>query len=311
LSSVFGNGLGIACGDFDRDGSVDVFVANDLQPNILWSPHPSNPAVLVDRALLSGCSLNGSGFAASGMGVQAFDLEGDGDLDLFVTNLRRQSNTLYLNQGKFFVDATAARGLSAPSLPYTAFGVGFHDFDQDGRLDAYVANGQVTIADVPQDPRDPYAQINSLYVQLDDGRFSEVKPRGGTSPELVHTSRGAAFGDIDDDGDIDVVVANRDAPPYVLRNVAAKRGHWVMFDVRRAHGSPAIGAMVRVRALGREQWRLVDCAYSYCSASDVRVHFGLGSATRVDDLLVRTPNGDERDLGAFDADRLHVIDLSR
>ncbi|MCK6447309.1 MAG: CRTAC1 family protein [Planctomycetes bacterium] len=304
LTKTYGNGLGVTAGDFDGDGRVEVYVANDMRPNLLWCWRDGG---LIERALLAGCSLNGTGFAASGMGVQAVDVENDGDLDLFVTNLRRQSNTLYLNGGKFFADATARFGLSAPSLPHTAFGLGFHDFDHDGRVDLYIANGDVVVGDPPERADDPYAQTNSLYRQKEDGRFEELDPQGGTEPRLVHTSRGAAFGDLDGDGDVDAVVVNRDSAPYLLLNEAPKRGRWVILDVRDRRDGPAIGARVELRAGGKTYHRLVQPAYSYCSASDPRVHFGLGSAERIESVKVRFADGSDAVAGELALDRVHVI----
>jgi len=308
IAGTFGNGLGVACGDFDGNGHVDVFVANDMNANQLWLNQ--GDGTFKDGALLAGCALSGTGFAESGMGVQAVDLEGDGDLDLFLSHLRRQSNTFYRNghrkgAGALFDDTTARAGLSATSLPYTGFGLGFHDFDQDGALDLFVANGEVTVPEGLASGADPYAQPNLLYRGRGDGSFDEV-PGGGTSPVLAATSRGAAFGDLDGDGDVDVVVANRDLGVHVLRNEAAGDASWIRLRVLDARGSPAIGARVRVQAGPLTMWRLVDPAYSYGSASDVRVHFGL-AGQREASVLVRWPDGSEQDFGPLAARAEHEL----
>jgi hypothetical protein len=299
------NGLGVACGDFDGDGRVDVYVANDMNANQLWLNQ--GDGTFRNGALLAGCALSGTGFAESGMGVQAVDLDADGDLDLFLSHLRRQSNTFYRNSGAggLFDDTTARAGLSATSLPYTGFGLGFHDFDNDGALDLFVANGEVTVPEAIPEQEDPYAQQNLLYRGRGDGGFEEI-PGGGTAPPLSATSRGAAFGDLDGDGDVDVVVVNRDHGVHVLENTAAGGRSWISLRVLDAGGSPAVGARVRVRAAGADQWRLIDPAYSYGSASDVRAHFGLGSAEEVE-VSVHWPDGSEQDFGRLAAHREHTL----
>ncbi len=305
LERVLGNGLGVVAGDLDGDGLGDFYVANDLTANVLWLHQ--GPTELRDAALFSGCALSGTGFAASGMGVQAVDVENDGDLDLFVTNLRGQTNTFFRNDGGLYSDATARMGLAGPSQPFTGFGLGFADFDHDGDLDLFVANGHVIREEPVADPADPYAQENLLFEQRAPLSFAEVTPRGGVRPRLINCSRGAAFGDLDNDGDVDVLVVNRGARAHLLRNRIGARGHWVQFQVLDHRGSEALGARLRLRARGREQWRWVATASSYCSSNDPRVHFGLGPASVVDEVAVRWPDGALETWGSLPADRIHTL----
>jgi hypothetical protein len=244
------------------------------------------------------------------MGVAAVDLGNEGRFDVFVTNLVLETNTLYRNLGGGqFEDRTAAAGLAVPSRPFTGFGTGFRDFDHDGRLDLYVANGRVTRAEPTFEnrDRDRYAEPDQVFRGVDGGRFEEVFPRGGTATPIVKSGRGAAFGDLDNDGDVDVVVANRDARADVLRNVAPKSGSWIMFRVLNAKGADAIGALVRVTAGGvtRSAWLMPS--YSYCASSDPRMHFGLGAANEATSVTVKWPGGKTETYGPFSAGKLHEI----
>jgi hypothetical protein len=243
LHRADGNGLGVACGDFNGDDLSDIFVANDATVNQLWINR--GDGTFTDEALIRGCAVNGQGVTQAGMGVQAVDIESDGDLDLFVTNLRAETNTLFLNRGGDFQDVTSQRGLGSPSLPFTGFGVGFADFDHDGKCDVYVANGRVVRAETQYDSADPYAEPSQLYFAKDNGHVEEILPRGGTGRSSVATSRGAAFGDIDNDGDIDIVVFNRDGQPAILHNLVGSRGNWIQFHVLNQRGSPTIGACLK------------------------------------------------------------------
>jgi len=305
LTASFGTGLGVACGDFTGDGRVDFFVANDGRPDQLWVN--LGDGRFEDRALIMGCAIDNNGVAKAGMGVAVGDLDDDGDLDLLVSNLRRESDSLYLNQGEYFEDATAVSGLSLLSRQFTRFGTGWLDFDNDGQLDLYQANGRVVTDVDGHGTGDPLAEPNLLYRGTPGGGFEEVLPRGGTDPVRIHTSRGAAFGDVDGDGAIDVVVANRDAAPYVLRNVAGARGNWLLVRVLDEHGRDALGASVTIELDGRTVTRDVRTAYSYCSASDPRVHFGLGSHERVDSLAVRWPDGTRQSVAAPAVNRVFEV----
>jgi len=304
LRSAFGNGLGITHGDFDRDGRMDVFVANDTMMNQLWLNRGDGR--FVDEALLRGCALDEHGKAKAGMGVAAADPDDDGDLDVLVVNLDRESDSFYQNDGEFFSDRTAAVGLGSVTRPYTRFGVGFVDFDNDGFLDLFEANGRVQSSPEPISS-DPYAEPNQLLRGTSDARFEEVQPQGGTASPLVATSRGAAFGDLDGDGGVDVVIVNRDAPVHVLRNVVKDRGNWIQFRVREKSRRDAIGAIVTAMVGDRKVRRDVVSAYSYASANDPRVHLGLGTADRVRDVRVRWADGRGESFGDFDSNQIVVL----
>jgi hypothetical protein len=305
LDQAFGNGFGVACADFNLDGRLDFYVANDATANQLWLGQADG--TFVDDGLIAGCALNRYGWAEAGMGVAALDVEHDGDPDLFMSHIHEETNTFYLNHGGSFEDATAQAGLASPSMGLTGFGLGFADFDHDGRLDLYLANGRVKMSTPQFRDDDPFAEPNQLFRGGDGIRFEEVMPRGGTAERMIHTSRAAAFGDLDNDGDVDLVVVNKDAPPYLLRNVVGPRGNWVMFRARDRWGRDAAGAWVGVDAGGRRQWHLVQRAYSFCASNDPRTHFGLGTATEITGVVVRWPDGRLESFGTFTAGAVHEL----
>jgi hypothetical protein len=304
LRNAYGNGLGICTGDFDGNGRVDVFVANDTMMNQLWINLGNGR--FQDEALMRGCALDEHGKAKAGMGTHAADPDGDGDLDILVVNLVRESDSFFVNEGDFFTDRTAAVGLGVASRPYTRFGVGFVDFDNDGELDLYEANGRVQRSAEPLGA-DPYAEPSQLFRGTGKGRLEEVRPQGGTAKPLIATSRGAAFGDLDGDGGMDVVVVNRDGPVRVLRNVVKNRGGWIRFSVKEKSGRDALGATVTALVGDRKVRRDVVSAYSYASANDPRVHLGLGKAARVRDVRVRWADGVEESFGDFDGNQVVVL----
>jgi hypothetical protein len=304
LHAAFGNGLGVAIADFDGDGWEDAFIANDGTPNQLWINR--HDGTFVDAAVTSGCAMDTQGVAKAGMGVVAADVDDDGDVDLFVANLCGQSDSFYRNDGGRFSDRTATVGLGATSRPFTRFGDGMYDFDQDGLLDLYVAAGRVARATEPI-VADVYAEENLVFRGTAPGRFEEVLPRGGTTKPYVFASRGAAFGDFDGDGGIDVVVVNRDAPAHLFRNVVANRGHWLSLSVLEKSGRDALGAVVTVPLGARKLTRVVHSAESYCSASDPRVHLGLGAATSVGPVTVRWVGGETETFVVGGVDRVVVL----
>ncbi len=306
VDRAFGNGMGVVPGDFDGDGKLDVFVANDTMENQLWMNRGDGR--FEDEAALRGCALDEHGKTKAGMGVAAVDFDDDDDLDLLVVNMMRQSDSLFRNQKGFFMDRTAVAGLAVASRPFTRFGVGLIDFDNDGYLDLYQANGHVVLSPEPMTD-DPFAQPNVVLRGTATGRFKEIEPRGGTREDLIFTSRAAVFGDLNNDGGIDVLVVNRDGPAHLLRNVVEGRGHWLTFRVLDEYGRDALGASLTLEAGGRTLRRDVQPAYSYCASNDPRVHFGLGDATDAASVTVRWLDGTREafDLGGVD----QILELRR
>ena len=298
INVAFGNGLGIAGADFNDDGLTDVFVANDTLVNQLWINQGN--LRFEEECLLWSCAMDSVGIEKAGMGVSTADVDDDGDSDLLVVNLHGQSDSFFRNEGTWFFDATRIIGLGPVSMRHTRFGVTLADFDNDGRLDLYEANGDIGLTKPAEG--DGYAEPNTLYRgSINEGsvRFEELKPQGGVSPALVHTSRGLAVGDIDNDGGLDLVVTNRDAAPYLLMNIS-NRGYWVRFKVltgdRDAHGA-TVSATVGNRRLSRD----VQLSTSYLASSDPRVHFGLGHESEAIDVTVRWPGGRKEVFGDFKA----------
>jgi hypothetical protein len=323
LQAAVGNGLGVVAGDFTGDGRVDLFVANDATPNHFWVNQGAGR--FVEQGLLAGVAIDLDGAPKAGMGVHAADVDEDGDEDLLVVNLDTESDSFFRNDGRFFVDATAAVNLRTASRRFTRFGAAFIDFDNDGRLDLYEASGRVGL----QSERfgdDPYAEPNllmrgaapprraderALGTPGSDGRFEEVRPAGGVAAPLIATSRAAAFGDVDNDGGVDIVVANRDAAPHLLHNIVPARGHWVIFRAVDRHGRDALGAELRIVAGDRMLRRDVRAAYSYLASNDPRVHVGLGAIARVTSVEVRWPDGARETFGPFEVDRVVTLKQDR
>jgi hypothetical protein len=304
IGAVTAYGLGVACADFDGDGRIDVFIANDSVFNQLWMNRGG--LVFEDEALFRGCAVDEDGVAKAGMGVQAVDYDDDGDQDVIVANLERQSDSFYANEGGVFHDRTALVGLGVVSRAFTRFGLGFQDFDQDGWLDLYIATGRVTLPPEPASG-DPYAEPDLLFRGAKGGMMTEVLPRGGTAEPAVLTGRGAAFGDLDGDGAVDVVVANRDGPVQILRNVVAARGRRVTLRVLERTGADALGARVTARLGERTITRIVQSGYSYQAASDPAVHIGTGDAEGVDAVSVTWVDGEETPFGPLGAGETHVL----
>ena len=277
IGAETGNGLGVVCADFNGDGWIDIYVANDKTPNHLWINQ--HDGTFQEKGLISGCAFNADGKTLSGMGVTAGDFDTDGDQDIFVTNLTGEPNTLYQNDGSgFFEDVTHLYGLGHTSFAFTGFGTLWFDYDNDGRLDLFVANGEIRVIDSLRNRPFPYSQTNQLF--HNEGKiFREVTAQAGPVFELSEVSRGAAFGDLDNDGDIDIVVTNANGPARLLLNQIGTHNHWLEARLRgvRTHRD-AHGARVALFRKGRPpMWRRVATDGSYLSAHDPRVHFGLGT----------------------------------
>ncbi len=302
----FGTALGVVTGDFDMDGWPDLFVANDGMANRLWINQQDGR--FVDKAVAYSCAIDNDAAAKAGMGTTAEDVDDDGDLDLIVCNLVNETDSFFQNEdGQYFVDRTREQKLYASaSRTFTRFGVGMQDFDNDGRLDIYQANGRVK-AEEQAWAEDLYAEPNVLLRGLPDGGYEEVLPRGGTAELLALQSRAAVFGDLDDDGGMDVLVVNRGARPSLLFNRKAGRGAWAGFRVLEASGRDALGATLRLKVGPRRVRREVRSGYSYLAANDPRVHVGLGDLSRVEEVTVQWADGKIEAFGDFAAGSYHSL----
>ncbi len=295
LGRAFGAGLGVITIDFNLDNRLDIYVANDGTPNQLWVN--KGDGTFEDAGLLSGTAYNVDGVAEAGMGVTAADFDGDGDEDIFVTHNKKETNTLYLDGRQAgFSDATYRVGLANPSVAYSGFGTLWFDYDNDGWLDLFVANGAV-VTDIvePAYLSYPYAQKNQLFRNLGTGQFQPTGAEmAGPGLDLVEVSRGAAFGDIDNDGDIDIVIANNNGPARLLLNRIGSRNHWLGVRLQ-GEKSPQAGtyhARVALIRQGKKRlWRRCHTDGSYLSAQDSRVFFGLGPSPDLEGLAVYWPDG--------------------
>ncbi len=310
LGREFGPALGSATADFDGDGWIDLFVANDQRENQLWMNQ--GDGTFRNRALAAGAALGAGGNAKADMGVDAGDFDNDGDEDLFITELSGQGSTLYVNDGAgLFRERSAALGIRAPSLPYTGFGAAWIDIDNDGWLDIVAVNGAVVLNFEMFGPDNPFAldQRNQVFRNLGGTGFEAATDRAGAVFELSEVSRGAAFGDVDNDGDTDILMANAAGPVRLLLNLVGAHRHWlglrlVDSDTRR----DAVGARVAVvRPDGTTLWRRARADGSFASANDPRVLVGLGDSGAVSRVRVFWPDGKVEEWTDVPADRYTTL----
>jgi hypothetical protein len=279
ITAHYGPGLGIVAADFDRDGWTDIYVANDGAENQLWMNQGGSR--FEDRALLAGAAVNRRGMSEASMGLAAEDFDGDGDEDLFMTHLATESSTYYQNDGQgAFDDQSQGSGLGEASTAFTAFGVSALDVDNDGWLDLYVANGAVELIYAQVEAGVPHAlkMPDQLFRNLGDGRFDDLSARAGPVFAQEEVGRGTAQGDIDNDGDMDLVVVNNAGPLWLLQNQVGQEKPWLGLRLLTADGRrDALGASVGLELpQGGVRWRRVHADGSYLSSSDPRVVFGLG-----------------------------------
>jgi enediyne biosynthesis protein E4 len=293
VGGAYGPALGVSTADFNNDGWMDIYVGNDGMPNQLWINQKNG--TFKDMAFLNGAAVNGQGNSEASMGVDAGDYDNDGDEDIFITNWLAQMNILYQNQGNaVFEDRKAASGLGAPSLAKTGFGTAWLDFDNDSWLDLMTLNGSVSMIEAQARAKDPFPlkMLNQLFRNLGNGRFEDVSARGGEPFKLLDVSRGAAFGDIDDDGDEDVVVGTANGPTRLFINNVGNKNHWLGLRLIGVGGRDMIGARVSiVRPSGPTIWRRSRSDGSYASANDPRVLVGLGTSTAPVTVRVQWPDG--------------------
>jgi hypothetical protein len=315
VTREFGPALGVSTADFDGDGWIDIYVTNDGKENQLWRNH--HDGTFENIALLAGVALPVTGKAEASMGVDAGDFDEDGDEDLVMTELTTEGSNLYVNDGTgVFTDMSARSMIGPATLAFTGFGAAWLDFDNDGRLDLLAVNGTVQIIEALRQARDPFPmhQKKQLLRNAGDGRFEDVSSRAGAAFALSEVGRGAAFGDVDNDGDVDVLIGNNNGPTRLLINQATNGRHWLglrligppeggPYDrggrttdrggrLQAAQGRDMLGARVEiVRKNGRSLWRRARADGSYASANDPRVHVGLGDAADPVTVRVRWPSG--------------------
>ncbi|MGB0714862.1 MAG: CRTAC1 family protein [Phycisphaerae bacterium] len=312
LHSAFGNGLGVALGDFNADGKTDIYVANDGMPNQFWVNQGN--ATFKNDAVLAGCAVNVNGAAEAGMGVAAQDVNHDGMLDLFMTHLREETNTLYLNRGGWFDDVTSSHGLSTSSLPYTGFGMGFADFDQDGHSDIFITNGRVGLSEPTVNKDDPFGEPDLLFLAEGDIAYAMVKPTPA-SESTFGTGRAAGFGDIDNDGDVDVIVVNNGGQASLWVNQHNSSKNKALTLVLDRAGKPIEQTRLSFTIKNGNEHNAADTtrvatatrAYSYCAGHDHRVHLGLGPDANQIDVTVTWPDGLEQKWNALQVNTAYQL----
>jgi hypothetical protein len=311
VGALRSNGLGVVVADYDGDGWPDVFVANDTMPNFLF--HNTGGMRFKETGLAAGIAVGADGHARAGMGIDTGDYDGDGRLDLVITNLDFEMHTLNrgLERGLFGY-ATTESGIGFPTLPFVGFGVAFLDFDNDGQLDIAIVDGHI-LDNAPQfRTGSTYMQRKLLFRNTTLRRFAEVGRLSGPAFAVEKVGRGLAVGDIDNDGDLDLLVSNNGQDAELLRNDGGNRGNALLVRLRgQAPNTDAIGARVRLAAGSRTQIRDVKAGSSYLSQNDLRAHFGLGSATRADRVDVVWPSGRMESVGGVDANQIITIEENR
>jgi enediyne biosynthesis protein E4 len=307
VANPAGKGLGVAIGDVDGDGWPDIFVTNDGVRNFLF--HNKGDGTFADVTYSAGVGFDMNGKTLNGMGAEIADLDGDGLPDIFFTAFSRQYNPLFRNLGKLvFEDATLKAGLPS-SVETLGFGAKVFDFDNDGNPDIYVTNGHVTDNVKLYDPQLSYRQTDLLYRNTGGGHFRDVSAESGPAFRIQHVGRGAAVVDFDNDGDLDIVVADVGGRPLLLRNDGGNRNHWIAVRGRgRESNRFGIGCKVRVTSGGRTQLREINPYGSYLSTSDMRLFFGLGDETAVSRLEIEWPSGKTQALKNVRAGQVLLLD---
>src|SRR5215468_4881369 len=303
-----GKNLSVGASDFDHDGWPDLFVANDGVEAYLYRNNRNG--TFTDVAMTSGVALTVDGLTMAAMCVSHGDYDNDGNLDLYVSDFQAAPDRVFRNDGKGFYDEVSdAVGIAGPTRSALSFGGGFFDYDNDGWLDIFIANGHVYPEVELAEPKVKYKQINQLFHNDGKGKFIETTRTAGNGFATPYAARGAAFADFDNDGNVDIVVANNNDPPLLLRNSGGGGNHFINFKLVGAKSNrDATGALIRLRAGGLNQVREISAGGSYFSHSDLRAHFGLGSAASVESVEVVWPNGLRQVFRDIAADRFYVME---
>ena len=299
-------GMGIAVCDFNNDGWPDIYLANDVSDNFLFENQKDGTFKNIATEAMAAVGLDGA--EQGSMGVDAGDFDGDGSFDLIVTNYHKQLNALYHNEGKFgFSDQALSRGLGDSTLPMVSWGTRLLDYDNDGQLDLFIANGHLEDQIDRYDQSSEYRQRNQLY-RGENKRFTEITKGGGSGLKEKLSSRGAAFGDIDNDGDIDIVICNSRERPSLLINETPNKNTWLSLKLKGKKDPYALGARASVTAAGRTQVAEVRSGGSYVCQNDLRLHFGLASSKKAEKVIIRWPGGNSSTFENLEANREHLLE---
>lgn len=307
ISLESGHSFGVVTADFNSDGLIDIYVANDRTPNELWMNDGKFKFSNVAESY--SVAADGYGLVKAGMGVASEDFDHDGDFDLLIVNLVGETDTFFRNEKTHFVDFTGLTGLNSVTTRYTRWGVVPKDLNNDGNIDLYIANGGV----YPSGQRsgDIYAEPNVLLAGQSSGSFVQVRQQESQGVLQVHTSRGCAVGDIDNDGGLDLVVVNRDAAPYLLVNELSLGGNWLSLEIRDHSGRIAIGSTLSFALGGETRYAKVSRDGSFLSSSDARIHIGLGEGKLIRDLRITWNDGHIEYFGDIKANQFVVLERGK
>jgi hypothetical protein len=295
-------GLGVLASDLDNDGDVDVFVANDSNPNFLY--RNDGKGRFDEIGTWSGAGLNNQGIAQAGMGVDAADFDGDGLQDIGLSSFIHDTFSIYRNLGNLqFEDVSAGLGLKKITYDVLKWGCAFLDFDLDGDVDLVIVNGHI-YPQVDQTPElhESYRQL-PILLRNDGGKLTDVSRSAGPGFQEAVSGRGLAVGDYDDDGDLDLLITQMDGPPLLLRNDSPRQGHWLKLRLLNRHGSPAVNCRAVVVAAGRSQLRELRSGSTYQSQNALELHYGLGDSVMVESIDVLWPGGHKTRLTNIPADQ--------
>ncbi len=306
ISQYVGKGMGVAFSDYDDDGFTDIFVSNDTSPNFLL--HNNGDGTFTDEALIAGVAYNESGKTVAGMGTDFRDLDNDGRPDIFHAAMYGDTFPLYRNTGQGqFEDVTDTTGLAEMTTRFTAWGAGIFDFDNDGNKDIFVA-GSAILDNSMEVNHKPYPLPNALYRNLGKMRFKDVSAEAGAGFIAPEAHRGAAFGDLNNDGKVDIVVTVLNGKPQLLMNRSRNANHWIILKlVGVSDNRDGLGTKVKITTANGAQYNEATTAVGYNSSSDKRVYFGLGNATVIDRIELAWPTGVKQVLANVAADRILTI----
>lgn len=301
---AFGNGLGVVSADFDANGLIDIFVANDGMFNQLWLNN--GDLTFSESAQTWNCAMDDHGITKAGMGVATADADFDGDFDVLVVNIQSQTDSFFRNDSTYFSDRTSAVGLGALSRRHTRFGVVLSDLNNDGYFDVYQANGKVFHG--PEDRGvDVFAEPNTLYRGTVYSTYETEPIYRNETLGAMHTSRAVATGDLDQDGRLDLIVVNKDDAPYLLMNQTDASMNWVRFQLLDKNGRDSYGSELHGKTNDREVLHMIQTAGSYLASNEPIIHIGLGTANLISDVKVRWITGQVEEFGDFEANQTHVL----